>query len=65
MAKDLKDTLSVQAEVDTLVKNALHALESLRTMNQEQVDAMVKAMAMAGMDQHICLLYTSDAADEL
>ena len=55
MAKDQKDTVSVQTEVDTLVKNALHALEAMCTMNQEQVDAIVKAMAMAGMDQHMTL----------
>lgn len=43
------------AEVDVLAQNALAALELLRAMDQERIDRIVKAMAMAGMEHHMML----------
>lgn len=43
------------AEVDVLARNAVTALELLRVMKQEQIDRIVKAMAMAGMEHHMML----------
>ncbi len=54
MAKEAKAQDTVQ-EVNALVENAYGALEYMRNMNQEQVDHIVKAMAMAGMEQHMTL----------
>lgn len=54
MAKEEKAQGNI-SEVDTLVANAIGALETMRQMDQEQVDRIVKAMAMAGMDQHMTL----------
>ena len=54
MAKEEKAQGNIP-EVDTLVANAIGALETMRQMDQEQVDRIVKAMAMAGMDQHMTL----------
>ncbi|MDR2580360.1 MAG: bifunctional acetaldehyde-CoA/alcohol dehydrogenase [Fibromonadaceae bacterium] len=42
-------------EVDVLVANAQQALSEFMEMSQEQVDAMVHAMTLAGLDQHMYL----------
>jgi len=44
---------SVAEMVDRLVKRAEEAERKFLVMNQEQVDAIVKAMALAGVDQHM------------
>lgn len=41
--------------VDDLVKRALIATEEFSKLNQSQVDKIVKAMAMAGIDNHMLL----------
>ncbi|MCL1852203.1 MAG: bifunctional acetaldehyde-CoA/alcohol dehydrogenase [Peptococcaceae bacterium] len=39
--------------IDAQIANALKALEKFMFMTQEQVDAVVKAMAMAGLSRHM------------
>ncbi|MYL33549.1 bifunctional acetaldehyde-CoA/alcohol dehydrogenase [Pontibacillus yanchengensis] len=41
--------------VDVLVSNAKKALEEMKKLTQEQVDYIVKEMALAGLDQHMPL----------
>ena len=43
------------AVIDELVKNASEALEAYMQMDQEQVDAMVHAMTLAGLEEHVSL----------
>ncbi|WP_423189342.1 bifunctional acetaldehyde-CoA/alcohol dehydrogenase [Alkalibacterium sp. f15] len=52
--KSKKET-SVYEDVDQLVTKGKQALEGLSKLNQEQVDAIVKAMALAGLDNHMKL----------
>lgn len=47
--------LDVKTMVDDLVSRAQTALSKYMELNQEQVDAIVKAMAMAGLDAHMHL----------
>ncbi|MDD4796967.1 MAG: bifunctional acetaldehyde-CoA/alcohol dehydrogenase, partial [Eubacteriales bacterium] len=47
--------LSVSERIDVLVAQAQQALDTFLDLNQEQVDAIVKAMAMAGLDAHMRL----------
>jgi acetaldehyde dehydrogenase / alcohol dehydrogenase len=51
--KELKQ--DVKETIDTLVKNGLEALKGFRNFNQEQIDLIVKEMALAGLDQHMPL----------
>ena len=44
-----------QSMIDALVDNAKAALAQYMTMNQEQVDAAVQAMALAGVEEHMRL----------
>ena len=44
--------VETQAMIDTLVANANKALEAYMHMTQEQVDEIVHAMALAGLDNH-------------
>ncbi|MGG5253597.1 bifunctional acetaldehyde-CoA/alcohol dehydrogenase [Neobacillus sp. SM06] len=53
--KVLNETQSVAEMVDTLVKNAEKALKEMKNFNQEQIDTIVKEMALAGLDQHMPL----------
>lgn len=54
--KDLKPAVdTIKAQIDVLVDNANKVLNEFMEMSQEQVDAIVKAMAMAGMDNHMML----------
>lgn len=46
---------NIQAEIDELVARAQVALNKFMDLNQEQVDAIVKAMALAGLDAHMTL----------
>lgn len=53
MAEEKK--IDVQAMVNELVANAQKALAEYMTMNQEQIDEIVKAMALAGQADHMRL----------
>lgn len=53
--KDIKEVIDVPAMIDGLVANAHKALEGFMKLNQEQVDAIVKAMTLAGLDNHMSL----------
>ncbi|WP_148137590.1 bifunctional acetaldehyde-CoA/alcohol dehydrogenase [Candidatus Formimonas warabiya] len=44
---------NIQGAVDTLVQKALKAREEFLDLNQEQIDEIVRAMALAGLDQHM------------
>lgn len=46
---------SVQDEVNALVAKAIKAQEEFLKLNQEQVDNIVQAMALAGLDRHMIL----------
>ena len=46
---------AVQKMIDKLVANAQKALDEYMKMDQEQVDKIVHAMAIAGNDHHIRL----------
>src|SRR5690625_2122812 len=41
--------------IDDLVSKGNKALEKMKQLNQEQIDEIVKAMAIAGLDQHMPL----------
>lgn len=49
------NTKGVKAQIDTMVENANKALEKFMEMTQEQVDNIVKAMALAGIQHHMRL----------
>jgi len=57
--KQLKNNVAEQTDVkqmiDDLVAKATRALDKFMSMNQEQVDHIVKEMAKAGLDQHMRL----------
>ena len=44
---------NVNEMIDTLAKNAQKALEEYMNLNQEQIDKIVNAMALAGLDHHM------------
>ena len=48
-------TVDVKAVVDEKVARARAALRAFMEYDQEQVDAIVKAMALAGLDAHMRL----------
>ncbi len=43
------------SDIDDMVSKAMVALSGYMNMNQEQIDAIVKAMAMAGVENHMKL----------
>jgi acetaldehyde dehydrogenase/alcohol dehydrogenase len=47
--------IPVQEMVDELVGKGLNALSEFRSFTQEQIDSIVKEMALAGLDQHMPL----------
>lgn len=51
----MKQEITVEESIDKLVKNAQTALTEMRQLNQEQIDQIVKEMALAGLDQHMQL----------
>ena len=53
--KKLPDSAEVSSMIDQLVKNATKALEAYMQMSQEQVDKMVHAMTLAGLNDHLRL----------
>ena len=50
-----KPAIDVNAMIDQLVANAQKALEEYMKLDQEQVDKIVHAMALAGLDNHMPL----------
>ena len=50
-----EEKLQIRNEIDSLVARAKIASEEYLKLNQEQVDNIVKAMAMAGLDNHMKL----------
>ncbi|MFT0803115.1 bifunctional acetaldehyde-CoA/alcohol dehydrogenase [Bacillus swezeyi] len=53
--KDMKQKQNVSTMIDRLVEKSLKALEKFRSFDQEQIDEIVKQMALAGLDQHMPL----------
>ena len=53
--KETSGEVDVNAMIDGLVSKAQEALKKFMTMDQEQIDAIVKAMALAGQANHISL----------
>lgn len=53
--RKLETRHSAQEEVNQLVARAVIAQASYLQMDQEQIDAIVQAMALAGLDQHMKL----------
>jgi len=53
--KEIKNETNVQATIDSLVDKASRALEKFMEMDQTQVDAIVKAMSVAGVEAHMRL----------
>lgn len=49
----MKQEVTVEESIDKLVQNAQTALTEMRQLNQEQIDNIVKEMALAGLDQHM------------
>ncbi|MBC1920849.1 bifunctional acetaldehyde-CoA/alcohol dehydrogenase [Listeria grayi] len=52
---DQKEVLAVQQTIDQLAENGQQALKAFDTYTQEQIDNIVHAMALAGLDQHMPL----------
>lgn len=46
---------AVKTTIDTLVENGNQALKDFANYDQEQIDSIVKAMALAGLDKHVYL----------
>jgi len=55
IAKVITDTPDVGAMIDKLVSNGLEALDEYMELDQAQVDEIVHAMALAGLDAHMRL----------
>ncbi len=53
--KKAEQTVDVQKMIDGLVENAQQALAAFMDYDQAQIDNIVKAMALAGQDQHMRL----------
>jgi acetaldehyde dehydrogenase/alcohol dehydrogenase len=51
----METTFDVNGMIDTLVSNAQKALEQFMSLSQEQVDDIVHAMAIAGLENHMRL----------
>lgn len=50
-----KKEVLVAESINTLVANGQRALAEMKLLNQEQINKIVKAMALAGLDQHMYL----------
>jgi len=46
-------TPSIQESIDSLVEKAIKAREEFLNLDQEQVDKIIKAMTLAGLDHHM------------
>lgn len=53
--KKAEQTVDVQKMIDGLVENAQKALAAFMDYDQAQIDTIVRAMALAGQDQHMRL----------
>ncbi|MBA3926460.1 bifunctional acetaldehyde-CoA/alcohol dehydrogenase [Listeria rustica] len=53
--KAVNEELEVQKVIDTLASNGQSALKAFADFDQEKVDHIVHAMALAGLDQHMPL----------
>ncbi|MBC6309294.1 bifunctional acetaldehyde-CoA/alcohol dehydrogenase [Listeria sp. FSL L7-1582] len=53
--KAVNEELEVQQVIDTLASNGQSALKAFADFDQEKVDHIVHAMALAGLDQHMPL----------
>lgn len=53
--KNMKQKQNASNMIDQLVEKGLKALEEFRSFDQEQIDEIVKQMALAGLDQHMPL----------
>ncbi|MFD2670616.1 bifunctional acetaldehyde-CoA/alcohol dehydrogenase [Marinicrinis sediminis] len=51
--KKANEQQTAQKQVDVLMNNAKKALEEFMKLDQEQVDEIVKQMALAGLDRHM------------
>ena len=51
----MKDTLNVDEMINGYVTKAQKALEEFMNMNQSQIDNIVKAMTVAGLEKHMLL----------
>ncbi len=52
---EVKETLDVKRQIDQLVEKAQRAQEKFMSYTQEQIDKIVKAMALAGIENHVRL----------
>ncbi|WP_080844732.1 bifunctional acetaldehyde-CoA/alcohol dehydrogenase [Cytobacillus gottheilii] len=53
--KQLTEKATAITEVNQLAANGLQALKQFSSFSQENIDSIVKAMALAGLDQHMPL----------
>ncbi|WP_100489286.1 bifunctional acetaldehyde-CoA/alcohol dehydrogenase [Sporolactobacillus pectinivorans] len=53
--KNLNQSESLEITIDRLVANAQTAAEAFRPLDQQQIDEIVRQMALAGLDQHMRL----------
>ncbi|NRG35228.1 bifunctional acetaldehyde-CoA/alcohol dehydrogenase, partial [Bacillus circulans] len=53
--KGKNEQVDVQAVIDEMAAKGKKALKEFMSLNQEQVDEIVKAMALAGLDKHMYL----------
>ncbi|RKD33443.1 bifunctional acetaldehyde-CoA/alcohol dehydrogenase [Thermohalobacter berrensis] len=53
MSKKVQQKKDVKSKIDELVARANKARERFMELNQEQVDTIVKEMALAGLDKHM------------
>ncbi|MBC1434143.1 bifunctional acetaldehyde-CoA/alcohol dehydrogenase [Listeria rocourtiae] len=53
--KAVNEELEVQKVIDTLASNGQSALKAFADFDQENIDYIVHAMALAGLDQHMSL----------
>ncbi|WP_370590095.1 bifunctional acetaldehyde-CoA/alcohol dehydrogenase [Candidatus Vagococcus giribetii] len=55
MSKENKQVVNVEESINLLVEKGLVALRKMKTLTQEQVDAIVYEMSLAAIDQHMPL----------
>ena len=53
MAETKNDSNKIEKMINDLVERAKKASKEYRKLNQEQVDNVVKAMSMAGLEHHM------------
>ena len=51
----MDETQDTKTIIDTMVQNAKSALDAFMAMTQEQVDKIVHAMTLAGIEHHMRL----------